>query len=213
MNMTGHSIDATSEPGADQVPVRLLGIGGSTRRESRSLAVLETALRLAENRGARTALADVRAMNLPLFDEDGPLPDRSPPALTWLLNEVRTADGYLLCSPTYHGTLSGAVKNILDALTPLGEDDPPYLAGRPVGLVALGGAGAANTITALHHAARALGGLTVPTVVVVPSKAVDLRAREVVDHAVRRRLAVMAGEVVDLACRLRAPRPIPFQAR
>lgn len=211
--MDGHGTEATNEPGADRAPLRLLGIGGSTRRESRSLAVLETTLRLAEARGARTALADVRAMDLPLFDEDSPLPDRPSPSLRWLLNEVRAADGYILCSPTYHGTLSGAVKNVLDALTPLGKDDPPYLAGRPVGLMALGGAGAANTITALHHAVRALGGLTVPTVVIVPSRAVDLPSREVIDHAVLRRLAVMAGEVVDLAQRLRSPAPIPLGAR
>jgi len=174
--------------------------------------VLEAALRLADAQGARTALADVRAMDLPLFDEDG---DEAPPppALGWLLQEVRLADGYLVCSPTYHGTLSGAVKNILDVLTPLGHDDPPYFTGKPVGLVALGGAGAANTITALHHATRALGGLTVPTVVIVPSKAVDLQVREVVDQAVCRRLATMTHEVVDLAQRLRPPAPVPLGIR
>lgn len=210
--MDGHGTDATNEPGADRAPVRLLGIGGSTRRESRSLAVLETALRLAEVHGAQTALADVRAMDLPLFAEDGSAAEQ-PPALRWLLQEVRMAEAYVLCSPTYHGTLSGAVKNALDALTPLGEDEPPYLAGRPVGLIALGGAGAANTLTALHHAARALGGLTVPTVVVVPSKAVDVHAREVVDQAVRRRLATMTHEVIHLAPRLRSPAPVPLGIR
>ncbi len=210
--MDGHGAEETQGRGIDRRTVRLLGIGGSTRRASRSLVALEIALRLAQERGARTALADVRTMALPLFDEDSPLLAPVPAALGWLLSEVRAADGYILCSPTYHGTLSGAVKNVLDALTPLGEDDPPYLAGKPVGLVALGGAGAANTITALHHTARALGGLTVPTVVVVPSKAVDLHAREVVDQGVRRRLAAMSKEVVELAYRLRSPLPVPLGA-
>ena len=208
--MIGYGAEDKAGRAPDLTPVRLLGIGGSTRRESRSLVVLQTALRLAEARGARTAIANVRALDLPLFDEDNAGTPQVP-TLRWLLREVRLADGYVLCSPTYHGTLSGAVKNILDALTPLGDDDPPYLAGKPVGLVALGGAGAANTLTALHHAARALGGLTVPTVVVVPSKAVELGAREVVDPAVCRRLAAMSGEVIDLAHRLRAPVPAPLE--
>src|SRR5687768_11426743 len=156
-------------------PVRILGIGGSNRKGSKSLIALETALRLAEEAGAESVLADVRALGLPVFDPDRPRSEY-PPTLDWLLDEAWRADGYLLCSPTYHGTVAGGVKNVLDTLDLLGDAVPPYFGGKPVGLLALGGASAMNTINALYHATRALNGLAMPTLVIVPGGAVDSQA-------------------------------------
>ncbi len=185
-------------------PVRVLGIGGSMRAGSLSLIALEAALRLAAEAGATTRLADVRMLDLPVYRSDRQLADY-PPSLSWLLAEVRAADAILLCSPTYHGTVSGAVKNVLDALDFLDDGAPPYLGGKVVGLLALGGGGAINTLNALHHAIRALNGLTIPTVVTVPSGAIDRATQAVSDDAVRRRLARMTGEMIELARRLRVP--------
>ncbi len=182
--------------------VRLLGIGGSLREGSTSLLALKAALRYAEEAGASTVLADVGAMDLPVYRPDVP-PEVYPPALLWLLGEVRAADALILCSPTYHGTVSGAVKNVLDALDPLGADDPPYLGGKVVGLMALGGGSATQVLDALHHAVRALNGLTAPIVVAVPAGAPDPETGEVGDEAVWRRLDLMVRQVIELARRLR----------
>ncbi|MDP9364036.1 MAG: NAD(P)H-dependent oxidoreductase [Chloroflexota bacterium] len=182
-------------------PVRVLGIGGSTRRGSRSLAALRAALALAAEAGAETVLADVRALGLPLFDEDRDGTD-DPASLGWLLAQARAADALVFCSPTYLGTVAGGVKNALDCLSLLAADDPPYLGGKPVGVMAVGGANAANAIEALGQAARSLRGLTVPTAVAVPERALDT-AGALADEAVRRRLGRMVGEVIDLGRRLR----------
>jgi FMN reductase len=191
----------------DHRPVRLLGIGGSTRRGSRSLAALRTALSLAAEAGAETRLADVRALALPLYDDDLPL-SAYPPSLPRLLDDVRGADAYLLCSPTYHGTVAGGVKNALDHLNPLGDDQPPYFGGKPVALMALGGGSGANVLTSLHHATRALNGLTIPTTVVVPGSAVAAETGAVHDELARRRLRQMVEELIDLAARLRRLDPV-----
>ena len=66
--------------------LRLLGIGGSMRARSLSRRVLQAALRLAEEAGARSVLADVRALDLPLYNADRRLEDY-PPTLAWLLHE------------------------------------------------------------------------------------------------------------------------------
>lgn len=189
-------------------PLRVLGIGGSTRAGSSSLAALTAALGLAEAAGAETALADVRALGLPLFEEGRALGDY-PAALAELLAAARRADAFLLCTPTYLGTVAGAMKNVLDALSFLAEDDPPYLGGKPVGLLALGGANAADALTALGHAARSLNGLVVPTAVAVPSRALDRERGGFADEAVRRRVGRTVGEVVDLGRRLRRPEAVP----
>lgn len=184
----------------DQQPVRVLGIGGSTRRGSTSRALLRTALDLVEEAGGHAVLADVRELDLPIFDDDLPL-EAYPSRLGEFIAEARAADAYIFCSPTYHGTVSGAVKNALDLLNFLGDDVPPYLGGKPVGLMAVGGGGAANVLTSLHHAARAMNGLTIPTTVISSGSAI--RDGEVSDEAVQRRLRSLVDELLDLAVRLR----------
>jgi FMN reductase len=190
--------------GALNEPLRILGLGGSTRQGSKSLVLLRTALEQAEAAGAVVELADVRSLALPIYDEDLPLSDY-PPSLHALLAAAREADAYVLCSPTYHGTLSGAVKNALDSLNFLGDNEPRYFAGKPVGLMALGGGGAANTLTGLQHAARGLNGLVIPRVVIAGTSAVS--DGDVADDQVRGRVRWMMEELLELAQRLRRPSP------
>lgn len=183
---------------ADAGSVRLLGIGGSTRRASMSLVALSAALRVAEEQGAVTSLAAVRDLNLPLWNSDLTQADY-PPALGWLLDEVRAADGLVLCSPTYHGTISGGMKNALDVLDFLGSDDPPYLNGKPVALLGYGGASAMNVINSLYHAVRALSGLVVPTVAILSRDQLDEERAAIRDPAAYRRVHGMIGEVIEIA--------------
>jgi FMN reductase len=191
-----------SDNGRMAAPIRVLGIGGSTRRGSKSLALLQSALHAAEAAGASVALADVRELNLPIYDDDVAIVDY-PPALTALLDAARAADAYILCSPTYHGTVSGAVKNALDALNSLYDDEPSYLGGKPVALMALGGGSGANVITALQHATRALNGLAITTAVIAGGNAIA--GGRVADENVERRLRLMVDELLELAVRLRRP--------
>ncbi len=179
-------------------PIRILGIGGSTRQGSQSLLALNAALTLAENAGAEAVLADVRALNLPLYNSEWKLEDY-PPTLAWLIDEVRQADAFLVCSPTYHGTVSGAVKNVFDCLDLLGGD---YFNTKPFGLMAVGG-GAQNVINSLHHTVRALNGMAIPTVLGLPHSPVDEATRQFSDEGVLKRASQMLDQLTDLAQRLR----------
>lgn len=190
---------------SDNGPIRILGIGGSTRRASKSRAALSAALAIAAGLGAATTLANLGELDLPLFNSDLARADH-PPSVDWLIAEARRADAYILCSPTYHGTISGAVKNALDLLDLMadGPDGAPdqTFAGKVVGLLATGG-GAANVLTALYHSARALDGLVVPTVVSIGNAAIDADQNRITEPGPQRRLEAMVKEVVDLATRLR----------
>jgi FMN reductase len=203
--VNGRTHVPTPGNGALNEPLRILGLGGSIRQGSKSLVLLRTALEHAEEDGAVVELADVRSLALPIYDEDLPLADY-PPSLHALLRAAREADAYILCSPTYHGTLSGAVKNALDTLNFLGDNEPRYFAGKPVGLMALGGGGAANTLTSLQHAARGLNGLVIPRVVIAGTSAVS--DGDVADEQVRGRVRWMMEELLELAQRLRRPSPV-----
>lgn len=188
----------------EDAPVRILGIGGSTRAGSSSLVLLRHALRVAKSAGAGVALADVRQMALPMYDDDLSL-DAYPPSLRQLLASAREADAFIFCSPTYHGTLSGAVKNVFDCLNFLVDDTPRYLQGKPIALMALGGGSAANVITALDHSARGLNGLVLPTTVISSGSAVQ--DGEVTDARVLGRVQAMVDELLDVTSRLRVSAP------
>lgn len=185
-------------PGLDDRPIRILGIGGSTRQESRTLAVLKAVLALAGEQGATTTLADVRVLDLPVYNEDIPLEDH-PASLHWLLEQVQHADAFILASPTYHGTISGAVKSVLDALHIRHGDDRTYFEQRPVGLLAYGGPSAPNVINALSHSVRGMQGLQMPTVVTVARTAMDDSFTHIADEATRKRATLMASEVIRFA--------------
>ena len=182
----------------DNRPLRMVGIGGSMGRGAQSRMVLEASLAMAATGGAETVIVDVRELDFPIYNPDLRV-EAYGSKLAWFLEEVRVADALLLCSPTYHGTMSGAIKNLLDYLQFLGGDRPPYLTGKAVGLMSVGGLTAVNTITALDHTTRSLNGNIAPTTVVIPNGSVDVAARRFIEPATRGRVEAMMTQVLELA--------------
>lgn len=142
-------------------PVRVLGLGGSTRRESTSERALEIAAGAATAAGAAVELVTGQALLLPMYAPDSPV--RSEAAAAFV-RAVRRADAVLISSPGYHGTVSGMVKNALDYLEDLGTDDRPYLSGLPIGCIAVatGWQAAVSTLQTLRTCAHALRGWPSP---------------------------------------------------
>jgi FMN reductase len=153
---------------AQPEPLTVVGIGGSIRPGSTSLAALRYALAAVAESGARCELFDLNVVRLPLYDanregERAPLTADT----VQLLDAVRCADAFLWSSPGYHGTVSGLFKNTLDYFEYLSQDRPPYLSGKPVGLISTAGGtiAAVQAITAMTHSVYALRGWPVPLIV------------------------------------------------
>lgn len=81
-----------------------------------------------------------------------------------LVEAVRRSQGVIVAAPGYHGTISGLVKNALDYLEDLAEDERPYLDGRAVGLIAtaFGDQAAVSTLLTLRGIVHALRGWPTP---------------------------------------------------
>ena len=182
----------------DQHTTRILGIGGSNRDGSHTLTVLREVLDIAEGRGATIDLLSVRDVQLPVYDPSLANEDQ-PPALLRLLPRIQQADAFLFASPTYHGTVSGAVKNLLDAIDIFIDENRGNLAGRPVGLIAYGGPGAINTINALYHASRAIAGFVVPTILTVSHSQLSHDQSHIAAENVKKRASALVDEVLQLA--------------
>ena len=92
--------------------IRLLGVCGSTREHSYSGRLAIIALAAAREHGAETRLLELNALNLPTYNPDKD--DLDHEGLRVATEGVKWADAFLLASPDYHGSMSGALKNFLD---------------------------------------------------------------------------------------------------
>jgi FMN reductase len=118
-------------------------------------------LSAAQRSGARTKLISGSSLQLPLYQPENS--ERSDAARD-LVAELARADGIILASPGYHGSISGLIKNALDYAEDLRSDRRPYFSGRAVGCIATAGGwpGAVNTLGALRDIVHALRGWPTP---------------------------------------------------
>jgi FMN reductase len=136
----------------------IVGIGGTQRPGSSSETALRIALAAVADRGARTMCFAASQLELPMYNPS--TAERSENAQA-LVAALRSADGVLLSSPGYHGSISGLVKNALDYVEDMVGDQRPYLDGLPVGCisVAYGWQASVNTLRVLRDIAHALRGI------------------------------------------------------
>lgn len=88
----------------------VLGVAGSIRQGSYSTRALKIALDYAKKQGAEVRLLELNSLVLPLYDPGAPASkevEHATEAIAW-------ADAFILASPDYHGSVSGALKNFLD---------------------------------------------------------------------------------------------------
>ena len=122
---------------------------------------MQHVLNAADRAGARTRLISGPALQLPMYEPENP--ERTDAARD-LVAQLALADGIILGSPGYHGSISGLIKNALDYVEDLRGDPRPYLSGRAVGCIATAGGwpGAVNTLGALRDIVHALRGWPTP---------------------------------------------------
>jgi len=135
----------------------IVGIGGTLRVGSTSERALAFALQAAAQLGAETAMFSGPAIALPPYD---PAENERSPEAKALVAALRRADGVILSSPGYHGSVSGLLKNAIDYVEDMRADARVYLAERAVGIIvcadgvqAMGSTLA--TLRAITHALRA----------------------------------------------------------
>ena len=183
----------------------LVGLGGTTRPQSTSEQVLIKALEAAERAGARTRLFSGAFLSkLPIYD---PNTSRGSPEPEAVLEAVREADGILISTPGYHGSVSGLIKNALDALEGLRSDARPYLDGRAVGCIvtADGWQACGTTLSSLRTIIHALRGWPTPLGVTFNPSAAKLfnEAGDFCDPGAASQVEMLAGQVVAFATAMR----------
>lgn len=168
----------------------IVAICGSLRDTSTTLMALEHALTAAADAGASTRLIDLRAYDLPAYDPDAPDAGDSHALRT----AVRSADGILLGTPMYHGTLSSGLKTALDYLSRRDFN------GVTIGLlVTAGGSFPRPLLAHMRSVGRALNAWTFPHQVAIPNAGDQFEDGIIQDDSLGDRIEDLGRDIVRYA--------------
>ena len=103
-------------------PVNVLGVASSMREGSFSTRALKLVLEEAKKYGAGSQLLELREVRLPIYDPSRSVSEElyqdvnghRENVLDSVTSAINWADAFVLASPDFHGSMSGAMKNFLD---------------------------------------------------------------------------------------------------
>ncbi len=177
--------------------VKIVGIGGSLRADSYSQFALDIAAKRAEALGAEVEILDLRQMNLPFCD--GGKDYSNYPDVAKLQKAVKEADGLILATPEYHGSVSGVLKNALDLMS------FEQLDGKVAGLISvLGGQANSNALNDLRVILRWVHAWVIPEQIGIAQawKAFSPEGK-ILDEKISQRFDEFAQSLVDNTRKLR----------
>jgi FMN reductase len=190
--------------------VHVVGIGGTLRGDSSSAKALRHCLDHARAAGATTSLFTGDALRAPLYEPQPTVPTTGPESM---IAALRQADGVILASPGYHGSISGTLKNALDYTEEMAGDPDCYFEGRAVGCIAAaaGWQAAGATLATLRAITHSLRGWPTPLGVLINSSepTFDSDGR-CIAAATAASLSAMTDQVLEFAVMRQA---IPTLAR
>ena len=135
--------------------VKIVGIGGSLRDEAYSMQALQLAAEQTKALGAEVEILDLREMKLPFCDGGSDYPDY--PDVEVMRKAVTAADGLIIATPEYHGSVSGVIKNALDLMS------FEHLEGKVTGMISvLGGQPNSNALNDLRVIMRWVHAWVIP---------------------------------------------------
>ena len=189
--------DGPAKPSAKRP--HIVGLGGTTRIGSSSEAALRYTMGQIAEMGASTELIAGPLIDLPMYD---PADAHRSPSARRLVQSLRRADGVVIATPSYHGALSGVIKNALDYAEDLREDTRPYFDGRAVGILitAHGAQALGTTLVGVRAIVHALRGWPTPFAAALNSQSRPFENGLPANEEVAGQLRTVAQQVYEFAC-------------
>jgi FMN reductase len=139
---------------------KFIGIAGSLRSDSHSQQALQIAAQRLSALGAEVEILDLRKMNLPFCDGGDDYSQY--PDVERLQKAFQEADGIILVTPEYHGSISGVLKNALDLMS------FDQLSDKVVGMISvLGGQSNSNALNDLRTIMRWVHAWVIPAQIAI----------------------------------------------
>ena len=187
---------------------KIVAFAGSTRTGSFNKQLLAIAAAAARAAGAEVTVVDLRELALPLYDQDLEAGSGLPGGAKEFKALLRASDGFLVASPEYNSSITGALKNAIDWASRAETDDEPPLAafrGKTAALLAAspGALGGLRGLVTVRSILGNIGVLVLPDQVCIGTahEAFDASGR-LTDDAKTRRVAALAAALVETAGKL-----------
>jgi chromate reductase, NAD(P)H dehydrogenase (quinone) len=150
------------------VPMKLLLISGSARKESLNAKLVAAAATIAAAQGVEIDLVAPADLRLPLYDGDLEEAEGLPAAVVALKARFVAADAVLFACPEYNSSITPLLKNLIDWVSRAGSDSEAPLAaykGKVAGLVSAspGALGGMRGLVTVRSILGNIGVLVVPT--------------------------------------------------
>jgi FMN reductase len=181
---------------ADQRKPFIVGIGGTNAPGSSTEKALILALQSAERAGAETELFGSAVLTKMPHYLTGQTPEGD-----HFVKSIRAADGVIIASPGWHGSISGLVKNAIDYVEETAKDERVYLDGLPVGLIstAYGWQATGTTLATLRSIVHALRGWPTPLGAAINSSGGIFKDGECTDKGAAMQLELVGKQVTEFA--------------
>ncbi|PJN51625.1 hypothetical protein PAEVO_47170 [Paenibacillus sp. GM2FR] len=134
--------------------MKIVMIAGSNRAGATSTFLLRYIGRLLQGHQISVTCIELKELELPLYSPDN---EELNPNVQYVLEMVKSADGLILATPEYHGSISGVLKNALDYM------NASHVSGKPVlSVSSAGGPVGVSSLTHLQSIIRNLHGVNSP---------------------------------------------------
>lgn len=182
---------------------RILAFAGSARRDSLNRKLLAVTVEAVRAAGGEVTMIDLNDLELPLYHGDREEAEGLPANAVKLIELVNGHDGLLIASPEYNSFMTPLLKNTIDWITR--ADDNPFT-GKVAAVVSAspGALGGARSLQHTRHLLLHLGCHVVPAQCLLP-QAHEAFAEDgnLTDARARKSVATLAGQMVELARKLR----------
>lgn len=169
--------------------LNILGVSSSMREGSFGTRTVKIVLDTAQKYEAKTRLLDLRKIGMPLYNPDSDSSMQSDMELQKVTNDVNWADAFVLVSPDYHGSISGAMKNFLDYYW-------EEFAGKTFGYICTSHEKGLTVMDQMRTAVRQCYGWSLPYGISVNGREDFNEVGEVVNSLLDKRLRMLARDLV-----------------
>jgi NAD(P)H-dependent FMN reductase len=189
---------------------KIVAFAGSLRTGSFNKKLLAIAVDAVRAAGAEVTVVDLRELNLPLFDQDIEDSTGLPDGAKKFKALLRANDGFLIASPEYNSSITGALKNAIDWASRSESDDEPDLVafrGKTAALCSAspGALGAMRALMTVRSILGNIGVFVLPTQVSIPKahEAFD-DAGKLKDERKTKQIAALAKALVEFTTKLKS---------
>ncbi|WP_347269009.1 NAD(P)H-dependent oxidoreductase [Paracoccus sp. (in: a-proteobacteria)] len=178
--------------------MRIVCFGGAVRAGSSSEIALQMAAQMAARSGSQVDFFPGAELDFPIYRPESTERDER---TRKFVNALRQADGIIVATPGYHGSISGLLKNAIDYVEDLKSDERTYFSGRAVGVIvsAAGWQSVGSTLAAVRSIVHALRGWPTPYGVGINSREMNVGKAQAPNPALQAPISTMVDEVVQFA--------------